>query len=273
MAVVLVLGAGCKSKGDATPPAASTSSVSATRPPTPTVSRYKAREVTNGKGIAVRVEFTGKPRSTTWTLADHFKEHCGTTAAPDGSLKVGEGGGLDDAVVWLDDITEGAATVAATVVQDQKGCVFTPHVLAAAAGSTLRLTNSDPAVHQVRLDFGGGDVLTKTIAPGGSSDVIVRADWAGKVANVMCPIHLWMWSYVHVFDHPYFAVTKVGAAKLEDVPPGRYHLSVWHEGIGPTYKNELSLPPPATARVPVTVEKDDVKLTFTLDDAGKLAAR
>ena len=39
-----------------------------------------------------------------------------------------------------------------------------------------------------------------------------------------------MVGYVHVFDHPSFAVTnEQGAFSIPDLSPGNYVLRVWHE--------------------------------------------
>jgi hypothetical protein len=37
-------------------------------------------------------------------------------------------------------------------------------------------------------------------------------------------------AWIVVFDHPYFAVTEAnGSFRLDSVPPGKYHVRVWHE--------------------------------------------
>jgi hypothetical protein len=48
-----------------------------------------------------------------------------------------------------------------------------------------------------------------------------------------CDVHPWMFSYVTVCDHPYFAVTGAdGAFKISDVPPGKYTLVAKHRKAG-----------------------------------------
>jgi hypothetical protein len=82
-----------------------------------------------------------------------------------------------------------------------------------------------------------------------------------------------MYGYALFFDHPYFAVTQSGVARLEGVPPGTYHLVVWHEGTTSTYDSAVKLSPPQTARVDVSVEKEDAKLAFVIADDGTIRAR
>ena len=53
-----------------------------------------------------------------------------------------------------------------------------------------------------------------------------------KVENFLkfkCDVHPWMFAYITVVDHPYFAVTgKDGTFTIKDVPPGKYTLVAMH---------------------------------------------
>jgi hypothetical protein len=197
--------------------------------------------------------------------ADHVVDEA-LSASPDG--------GADGAVVWLDDIHEGRPLTPASTVQDEKGCRFAPHVLALPAAGTLTLTNSDAANHAVRFDFLGDDPrgFMKTLPAGASLGLPIEEDWAGRIVRVTCPIHLWMYGYALFFEHPYFAVTRAGAARLEGVPPGTYHLVVWHEGTTSTYDSSFKPSPPRTMRVEVAIGATDVKRAFVIGDDGAIAA-
>ena len=54
------------------------------------------------------------------------------------------------------------------------------------------------------------------------------------LVHINCNVrHTWMHAYVYVADNPYHGVTGAdGRLVLEDVPVGRYTLSVWHEMLG-----------------------------------------
>jgi hypothetical protein len=53
------------------------------------------------------------------------------------------------------------------------------------------------------------------------------------ILKVVCDTHAWMLGYVHVFDHPFFAVTdEKGNFSIANVPPGKYTLKAWHEDAG-----------------------------------------
>jgi hypothetical protein len=42
-----------------------------------------------------------------------------------------------------------------------------------------------------------------------------------------------MLAYIHVFDHPYFAVTdERGMFSISNLPAGTYLLKAWHEDAG-----------------------------------------
>ena len=48
-----------------------------------------------------------------------------------------------------------------------------------------------------------------------------------------CDIHPWMFSYVSIFDHPYFVVSnEKGEFALPLPPPGRYVLEAMHRKAG-----------------------------------------
>ena len=69
---------------------------------------------------------------------------------------------------------------------------------------------------------------------------------------------------------PYFAVTRGGVARIEKVPPGAWHLSVWHEALDAKMGDTVTEGPPLRARFEVTVRDRDVTKTLTLRDDGTI---
>jgi hypothetical protein len=239
----------------------------------PPASTYDAHPVPDGHAIEVRLTYAGKAPPA-WKIPAAYASHCGgATEVPNPSFEVGPKGGVSGAVVWLDDLHEGEPPPTRDVVLDQKACVFAPHVLAAPAGAGLVLANDDPANHAVRLDFVGGpddDSVVKMLAPGAKEVLPTTATWAGRVGRITCPIHPWMLAWVHFFDTPYFAVTRDGVARIEKVPSGTWHLSVWHEALDAKMGDTVAEGPPIRARFDVTVRDRDVTKTLTLRDDGSL---
>ena len=49
-----------------------------------------------------------------------------------------------------------------------------------------------------------------------------------------CDVHSWMFSYITVVDHPYFAVTgKDGSYTIKNVPPGKYTVEAYNRKAAP----------------------------------------
>lgn len=113
-------------------------------------------------------------------------------------------------------------------VMDQRNERFVPHVLAVMVGTVVDFPNSDLTYHNVfslsrakRFDLG-------RYAAGKSKGV--RMDRPG-VVRVFCDIHSHMSAFVLVFSHPYYAKAEVdGRYRIDNVPPGTYTVSAWHEG-------------------------------------------
>jgi hypothetical protein len=273
--------AGCHapSAGKEAPKPVATAAAPASASAVPTAapsSSYRTKPVTDGRTVEVRLSYTGKPRAP-WTTPVAFASHCGgATQVPDPSDPADGKGGVVGAVVWVEDVREGEAPVASDALLDQKGCAFAPHVAAMVAGAKLGLANEDPANHAVRLDFVGGpedESVVKMLPPAGKDAVTTSPAWAGRVGRVTCPIHPWMLAWVHFFDHPYFAVTQAGVARIPRVPPGTWHVSVWHEALDAKLGDTVTEGPAIHARFDVTVKDRDVALSLVLDADGTITAR
>ena len=69
-----------------------------------------------------------------------------------------------------------------------------------------------------------------------------------------CNVHKWMFAWVSIFDHPYFAVTgKDGKFKITNVPPGKYTLQAAHRKAG-TVSRSIEVKPAEIAEVNFTLE-------------------
>ncbi|HXU82872.1 MAG TPA: hypothetical protein VN914_15840 [Polyangia bacterium] len=160
---------------------------------------------------------------------------CGKEAARD-MLVVAPDGGLGNVVVSLKGVKPPAppAPVAGAAV-DQVGCRYTPHVQAVTVGTALEVLNNDAVLHNVHgtVEGGASPLTVFNVAmpfKGGKAPQVLRRPGAIKLR---CDAgHTWMSAYVHVFDHPFYAVTDArGRFTIKDVPAGKYTVLLWHEPI------------------------------------------
>jgi plastocyanin len=160
-------------------------------------------------------------------------------------------GGLANAFVEVEGSFPNTPVPSDAVVIRQSNCVYTPRVVGARVGQTLRLVNNDTLVHNVHSSSSKGNDFNETQP---HSDMVFNYTLkaAEEMLHLKCDVHSWMNAYVGVVDHPYFAVTGDGGTfELRGVPPGTYSVEAVHEKLG-----RMSLP--------VTLgDKDSKELTFT----------
>ncbi|MFB3105975.1 MAG: hypothetical protein ACE1ZA_13795, partial [Pseudomonadales bacterium] len=130
---------------------------------------------------------------------------------------------------------------------DQKRCQYTPHVLALMAGQPLVISSSDPWLHNVMAIPEKNESFNEAMpGPGKLGPKKFKKELKIRIS---CAVHTWMATYVHVLDHPYFAITIAdGSFTLKGLPPGEYEVSVLHEFY-------LFAPTPTTRKVKVEAGK------------------
>lgn len=139
------------------------------------------------------------------------------------------------------------------VVVEQKGCRFEPHVMGIMVGQELMFRNQDDLMHIVHVNPKKNREFGFSQAKRGEERPKVFA--AKEVIRLFCDVHPWMAAWIHVFDHPLYAVTGAdGKYKLPGLPPGKYTIEAWHDG----YKA-------VTQEIEVKA-KDNKTLNFELTD-------
>ncbi|MBL8177505.1 MAG: DUF2012 domain-containing protein [Bryobacterales bacterium] len=116
---------------------------------------------------------------------------------------------------------------------DQRGCIYTPHVVGVMVNQTLEIANSDDTNHNIHPMPKINREWNESQPPKG--DLKVKSFPKEELPPILfkCNIHPWMRAWVGVSSHPFFAVTgDDGSFTIKDVPAGEYTLEVWQERYG-----------------------------------------
>ncbi len=137
-------------------------------------------------------------------------------------------------------------------------CRIQPHVTAMQFGQLVEVHNLDPILH------------VPSIIPSASAGVEASLG-AQSLPMVWMPqkseigvyfksnTKAWMNGYIHIIDHPFFDVTgPQGTYEINDLPPGEYELSLWHElkvfrdNVKPV---KVKIEPGKTTKIDFTIEQ------------------
>ena len=204
----------------------------------------------NEGSIAGKASFKGaaaKPRAISMDAdAVCASKHQGTVYPE--TVVVNGNGTLRNVFVYVKTGLEGKSFTVPDqpVVLDQNGCMYKPHVLGIQARQNLKVVSSDNTTHNIHPLPQINREWNVSQAPG--ADPILRS-FARPEATipVKCNQHPWMRAYIHVIDHPFYAVTgDDGSYKLDGLPPGDYEIEAVHEELGAS-KQKITVPPKGSA--------------------------
>jgi len=140
---------------------------------------------------------------------------------------VGKDGGLANVFVYLKDAKAAPATGESPTL-DQAGCMYDPYVLGVVTGQKFKIKNSDSELHNVHAtpkinkEFNFGQPIKDQVSER-------SFDQAEVLVRMKCDVHPWMFAYMGVVDHPFFAVSdKEGNFKIAGVPDGKYTIVAYH---------------------------------------------
>lgn len=249
---------------------------------------YRVIDVVDGGAISGRVIWTGSkiPRGERHRTRRQAAERSGSECpplTPDETVRQDASGHVAGAVVYLEGISRGrgglvGSTFRFTDVQlggvlQQHRCRLVPRVqLVSPLGSTLQLIGgAEPADQWTGRWLGGPESKTlfrAVLTRGGEHRA--RLDRAGVLEvrvtstadrddrdDPTDPV-----AWVVVAAHPYYTTSdRQGRFRLDDVPPGRYTLVVWHPPVArptqrgrPARRKATRLTAPIARRVRVSVQ-------------------
>jgi len=143
--------------------------------------------------------------------------------------------GLADVIVWIADARTGKPLSNDKRFElSSEHCQLDPRIQSVPVGSTVNVFNDDKAIHRlVFIAATNGDTLqTMRFFNDGqvvASEVLAKTP---GIVEVRCVQHPWSKAFIAVFDHPYYAVTeRNGAFRIDSLPPGKYTVNAWHEGM------------------------------------------
>ncbi|GAC1414420.1 MAG: hypothetical protein NVSMB62_00270 [Acidobacteriaceae bacterium] len=139
------------------------------------------------------------------------------------------------------------------VVLDQKGCVYTPHVIAVRVGQPVEFRNSDPTMHNIHTmpAVDGNAPLDVSQGPKGKPQVKTFSK-PEVMLPVRCNNHPWMNAFLNVSATPWFAVSGPdGKFVLKGLPAGDYTIGAVQEKLG-EQEFKVKVKPKAAAQADFT---------------------
>ena len=118
------------------------------------------------------------------------------------------------------------------VVLDQRGCLYSPRVIAARVGQKVVFVNSDPVFHNIRSVTQNNKSFNIPM-PKKDQRLTMTFDKPEIFMQSKCSVHPWMGAYIAVLDNPFFSKTNAnGEYSIPHLPAGTYTMEVWHEVFG-----------------------------------------
>lgn len=217
---------------------------------TPPHSRQGGGDLAGGLGtlsantVRGRVTFKGAPPPERALPLDPMCQKLQPRGAKTRFYVVNPAGGLADVVVYISAgvTNQDFPPNLKPVVLDQAGCEYIPQILAIRTGQPLVVRNSDPMMHNVHvMPTESGNKESNRAQMPKAPDLSYTFDTPELFVKFKCDVHPWMFAWVAVIEHPYFAVTDSnGEFELNGLPPGKYIVTANHRKTG-VLKKEITV--------------------------------
>lgn len=222
--------------------------------------KYKEATVENGSTLTGRVTFKGTPPPPKKFELAKFaqKEFCGQISDGAGHrdllmVRTTDDGGLGDVVVTIEDVKAGKPFQAKTTDVKIETCQFfvekSPSNLVGVVRSKTKFNvlnddadPSDPKTAEGVLhnphgfDVKGAKRITVfnigLPLKGGSMNQKLKRLKGGSL-HLVCDQHEYMQNFFRTVKSPYYAVVNPdGTFSIDQIPPGKYEVEVWHPLLG-----------------------------------------
>jgi hypothetical protein len=200
---------------------------------------YEVIEVEKGGTVKGRVSVEGSIPEDEILQISQEVDSCGASQRAEKYL-ISTDGDMKNVVVWIKDVKI-----------SNTGCRIVPLVSIGYTGGRFLFENQDSILHQMHLcktfpyqkkvsrrPLLYGATVYNVALPIALQEVAkeitpyLRYTEEGGYMNIICNRHPWERGYVFIFDHPYAALTgDAGEFEIGDIPPGKYTLNFWHEGL------------------------------------------
>lgn len=216
---------------------------------------YTAQDVSGGGKLSGKISFSGTAPDSLKFPIEKNPEICGTGIREVREVTVDGGGGLQHSVVYFTKISAGKKWPAPEknawgtptgYELNQKTCTFVPWIMVVEDKKELIIINRDPVLHNIH---------TYELIPSGTKFVRVTMFneaqptqgytfkkkirmRRGDSMKVECDAHNFMHAYMKVLKNPYYAITAAdGSYSIDQIPAGKYKVTVWHSSLGKVVKD------------------------------------
>jgi hypothetical protein len=182
--------------------------------------------------ITGEVKFTSDRPTLMPVKVSKDQDYCGETL-PNESYSIDANGGLGNVVVFVESAPSVAADPKKLNVIENNGCRYSPRISAMQKGERLLIKNNDPKLHIPHSYLHDKTVFMLSLPFKNTALEATHKIREAGMLKLVCDTHAWMLGFMHVFDHPYFAVTDDrGRFTIPNLPVGSYTLKAWHEEAG-----------------------------------------
>jgi hypothetical protein len=200
--------------------------------------RYRVVELEDVGTIAGFVAFQGEVPPPKRLLITKDIEVCGSGYRERWEVLTGDGGGLRNVAVFIEDVAEGKPWPEdlERYVVDQRECSFQPHVQVMRRGAEFDIVNSDGILHNIHgYEFIGRARRSMfNISQPEKGAIPQKLDARrGIKVGLECDSHDFMQGWIYAVDNPYATVVdSTGRFRIGEVPAGSHKVTLWHPRLG-----------------------------------------